>query len=378
MQSPAEQLVPLSFLSNSHTTILIRPPISSTRPFPQPLHVLGLAYAYALEQHSNAYNLLADPSRPSLARRPPIAVYGSGLGGTLATSLALTECRPLNGAGQFIEAFMARDAVYDFSPLAMAYLREHVKSDHKSADEQELSVMDYLSPDSDLTFEYPPSNDYISSSPPQSSSYNSKSAGWDTSTKERLFDSIPTLFGKPEIAHDPFASPLLFFRGAANDTPTGWNWSGPPRRSRFQVDIEAERSRSYLKYPPRELGLRIPWARLCVSGAPKAKPSPKRRGRAKRDGGLDDKGIGLQDASSEAALQYLYAEQAEVMAKAMGRSIEKGYEDPRFLMGLKDIDPADRVQLVYTGIASSDQLQQQSDEDGVAMIQWLDEIVDWK
>lgn len=336
--------------------------MSPATPFPQPLHVLSFAYDAVLEQHTKARDLFRLPKSSKL---PPISVYGKGLGGTLVTTLALTECKFLRQAGTYVDAVMARDAIYDYSPLANEYLLKYAKA--KKQEDPSFAMHDYLSPDSDMAYASPPSNDYISG-PAISASPSSLPVPFPTS-REELIKSLPYLFTRPEIAFDPFISPLLFFRGRSHEIPTSWTWNGPPGKAIWQNPSleEHERSRSYVTFPPKESGLAIPWARLVVSGEEEdvAKGGRRRRDRKQKEQEVDDDG--------ETALQELYARQADLMAKGMRRAIEKDHEDPRVLaaMGVRDVDAEERVQVVRDGSADE---RERGEMDGIAMNEWLRDL----
>lgn len=341
--------------------MLISPTFSPATPFPQPLHILSFAYDAILAQHTKSRDLLTDKKE----KLPPISVYGKGLGGTLATALALTECKPLREAGTYVDAVMARDSIFDYSPLANKYLLKYAEA--KKQDLEPFDMHDYLSSDSDMAYESPPSNDYVSG--PAISAITTESASPHT-TRESLVKSLPHLFGKPEVAYDPFISPLLFFRGRSHEIPTSWTWNGPPGKAVWQNPSleEHKRSRSYVKMPPKESGLAIPWARLCVSGEEEeevAKKGGQRRVRKQKEEEVEVDG--------ETALQELYARQAELMAKGMRRSIEKDHEDPRVLsaMGIRDLDAEERVKVVKVGSVDE---RGRDEMDGVAMNEWLRDI----
>lgn len=360
-------------MSKSQTTVLIRPVFSPATPFPQPLHVLSYAYDEILKQHLKGHQLAAQPDGLPL---PPISVYGKGLGGTLAAAFALTECRALNKFGGFVDSVMTRDAIYDYSPLANEYLLNYVT---KKPEKEVFSMHDYLSPDSDLAFASPPSNDFISG--PSVSTPAEDIAASDIKTREDLVKSLPHLFSRPEVAFDPFISPLLFFRGRSHDIPTSWTWNGPPGRGSDISLAEHERSRSYVKFPPSGSELRIPWARLCVTSTEeKVAKKSKRKSATKRSAKkmveltavYGDNVKPTQDGKRE--LQSLYAEQANLMAAGMRRGIAKN-EDPHLVFTMADYDAEERVRVVHVPDMADE--QEKDEMDGVAMQEWRSEIPAW-
>ena len=262
---------------------------------------------------------------------------------------------------------MARDSIYDYSPLANECLLKYAKA--KKQDEPSFAMHDYLSPDPDMVCEIPPSNDYVSG--PAISAITTESTSPHT-TREGLVKSLPHLFGKPEVAYDPFISPLLFFRGRSHEIPTSWTWNGPPGKAVWQNPSLEEhvRSRSYVTMPPKESELAIPWARLCVGGEEDEEEVAKKGGRKRRVGKQKEEEV---EVDGKTALQELYARQADLMAKGMRRAIEKDHEDPRMLaaMGVRDVDAAERVQVVRDGNADG---RERGEMDGVAMNEWLRDI----
>ena len=123
-----------------------------------------------------------------------------------------------------------------------------------------------------------------------------------------------------------------------------------------------------MTFPPKESGLAIPWTRFVVGGEEEKVPRKGGRGRRVRKKKAEE-----VEVAGETALQELYAQQADLMAKGMRRAIEKGHEDPRVLAatGIMDVDAEERVQVVRDG--SSDE-RERDEMDGVAMNEWLRDI----
>lgn len=264
-----------------------------------------------------------------------------------------------------MDAVVARDGIYDYSPLANEYLLKY--SDAKKQEGQTFSMHDYLSPHSDLAFISPPSNDYISG---PSISTTPSSPTYPPSTREELANSLPHLFTRPEIAFDPFISPLLFFRGRSHEIPTSWTWNGAPGKAAWQNPSleEHERSRSYVTFPPKESGLAIPWTKFIVGG--EEEKLLRKGGRGIR---VRKKKAQEVEVDGQTALQELYVQQADLIAKGMRRAIEKDHEAPRVLaaMSIMDVDAEERVQVVRDG--SSDE-REKDEIDGIAMNEWLKDI----
>lgn len=327
-----------------------------------PLHLISYAYYYLLDQHKLASEvdreIDQDPLNSEPIVCPPISVYSSGTGGSLALSLALLECRPSESATGFIEAVMTRDSIFDYSPLTLEYLNTHV--DRSKPDPE--PIPDYMngfqSLTSDLYYETP-------EIPRGQLPLPAGTVHHDISTKEAAFKLLPHLFSKPEVAYDSFVSPLLFFRGTDHSTPTNWSWTRSPRVSLTPSLIPNDRARSYFKFPPHDSGMRIPWTRLCVGGSitKAAEVEKRKRGRPKTR---------VVDAAP-ASMADLFNEQAEMMAAAMRRSIDHNHEDPRDVGDLKDVGSDERVQVTVDGAGDD-----AGEEDGVQMQKWLYDVTEWR
>jgi hypothetical protein len=192
----------------------------------------------------------------------PIIVYGSHLGGTLATSLALTECKDTRNMPFNITGLIAKNAILDFASLA--------------------------STPSDASSQHPSSP--TPTPPPEANSNPST-----LETDPPLTLELSTLFVTPAQTHDTFASPLLFFRTPGLAIPQTPYFPGheppspstsslstpdlaglslseeeyaalsstefdilPPSAAKVQELDEPIPKSAHLKFPPREAGLRIP------------------------------------------------------------------------------------------------------------------------
>ncbi|PMD65549.1 uncharacterized protein K444DRAFT_659752 [Hyaloscypha bicolor E] len=205
---PAASLAVINYrwnISSSHTSyptptpkLLSNHPSFATHPFPTPLHDVLHAYSYLLTSLLPSFSL-SPPSRthtsptspfsprPRTFHAPtstskviqrPILVYGSYLGGTLATSLALTESFASKNLPTRIAGLITKNGVYGWTDIATS--APPTDLEHQSEVEEEI---------------------------------------WDSRKlhclKERLFSS-------PGSAFDSFASPLLFFRTAGVAVPKTW------------------------------------------------------------------------------------------------------------------------------------------------------------
>jgi hypothetical protein len=211
--------------------------------FPTPIHDVTFAYDWVLS------NLVSN-SGP----RRQVAIYGSQLGGTLATSLALTESRI--GRRGSIAALAVKDSIFDWSPLTV--------------------------PETDLpTVKSPKKKRGCASSTP---------ASVEDVERKRLAALMPDLFKTPDSCFDPFASPILFFRTAGLDVAPSFGWTPGSDNEESLNILEASQStsddealaskdptiedvligtqarRTNLRFPPRSSGLRIPFSRIRVTG----------------------------------------------------------------------------------------------------------------
>jgi acetyl esterase/lipase len=246
--------------------VTIHPRWSPTHPFPIPLHDTLAAYDWITQ---NLLTPLPVSTTRSSSAPPavPILVYGTGLGGTLATSLALTESRPAQNPT--VSAFAVHETVFDWTGI-------------------------------------------VASAPPPS---------FPASTLHGLRSQ---LFASPANAFDAFASPILFFRTSGLATPlslpTSSNHRSPPAAATAtdaatkdpdpQFDDQYVPRKSYLLFPPARSGLRIPDTRIAVSS------SAERRRK-----GDDDEGGFKSHYYHDPWAQLERARQAAEMVRIMRRSI---------------------------------------------------------
>ncbi|OBT72578.1 hypothetical protein VF21_08145 [Pseudogymnoascus sp. 05NY08] len=295
-------------------------------------------------------------------RYPPIAVYGSsiggdGTGGSLATALALTEALTARGVGRYPSALVTTDSIFDFSPLAITSLH----------------------PDTGI------------------SSLNTL--------------KIRDLFSSPPSTLDPLASPLLLFRGSAfHSTAFPGSWApGPtilpglfdmdsdsgfsdsmsevdsdfdfsesmsspslmtspsqPSESRADNDSPVDddptrpQKRSYLKFPPANSGLRLPMCNFQISH-PATQPPPSKPKK------------GSKPAPLVAADEPLEVAQAELMAAAVNRSVRMGYDTPLSRRGDEGGD-GDEMAVVRELEGEGDV----EERGAVGAREWLRETMDWR
>ncbi|KAM3079502.1 hypothetical protein ACMFMG_005923 [Clarireedia jacksonii] len=165
--------------------------IQKTHGFPVPLHDTLQAYTWLLNSYLPSLSTNPPPSSSSFhAQKPiqrPLLIYGSYLGGTLATSLALTESYAYTNRPTHIHSLVVYNAILDWTPFS-------------------------TTPDPVL-FDKSSIPSYISS--PEL--YSQKP--WTTDTLHTL---KTRLFPSPSQTFDAFASPLLFFRRPGTEVPKRW------------------------------------------------------------------------------------------------------------------------------------------------------------
>jgi hypothetical protein len=195
-----------------------------------------------------------------------LLIYGSYLGGTLATSLALTESHVSRSALTNIHGLIVQNGIFDWTSVA--------------------TTKDPL-----LTSTLPN---------PNPEAHNALLHSVSTSTPytlQTLHTLKPALFTHPASAFDAFASPILFFRSAGLSTPSAFPGTKPSPSSATSTKLDdvaglslsdSEREdllsmigaevesvpdeavevgrRSHLKFPPAGSGLKIPRSLFLYSG----------------------------------------------------------------------------------------------------------------
>ncbi|KAG0651548.1 hypothetical protein D0Z07_1932 [Hyphodiscus hymeniophilus] len=349
--------------------------ISTSHPFPTPLHDTLYAYTWLTNHYlpSRSSSATSDPqddyytpppsprsrlrspysTEPPRSKIPPrpLIIYGSHLGGTLATSLALTESRSSKTVTFPIAGLIALNGIYDWTNIATS---SPPPTFHSSTSPSPSSpTQSAMNPVTDLVSE-----------------------PW---TLQTLHSLKPHLFTRPAYAFDAFASPVLFFRTPAVAIPRSPFFPGYEPSS---VDIEplslsdaeyaALRSAefdtlpatacaeekdkkapkegkleeqelvrsSHMKFPPKDSGLRIPRSLfLCTSlvdvGRSEGEVSKTPHAALEGDVGKDER-----------------VAQSEEMARLMRRSVVL-HEFKDRVMWDEETDPhaasEDRVQVEMLG-----------------------------
>jgi alpha/beta hydrolase fold len=269
----------------NYTVIQINPRWSPTHLFPTPIHDTLHAYHWILE------NITKNTAK---GRPRPIAVYGTKLGGTLATSLALTESRPSLHRPN-ISVLAVKNAIFDWSKIAS-------------------------SP--------PPSDPPLPQDP----------------DLQQLYSLRSQLFCDPASAFDAFASPLLFFRTTGLAIPSAFpKVASSPSQAQAEAAQEGAGAgafvsrKSHLTFPPKRSGLRIPVTRIAVTADGKTKWEGKGKG----------KGKGKRKGEEHSGV---LREQAGEMVALMRRSVVLHEGKERRFEGLDVVAEAERrVALVELG-----------------------------
>lgn len=266
---------PRALLHSGSTIVTVRPRWSKSHPFPIALHDTLAAFDW-MTSH------LCPPSSGSPHR--PIGVYGRSIGGTLATSLALTESRP--GRRTRIRALAVHDAVFDWTHIA-------------------------------------------TSAPPDATTAHD-------SISQALFAARAQLFTSPAACFDAYASPILFFRTSGLHVPSVFPSESPeitePTSSSSSsssspviehIDLAPPSRRSNLVFPAKGSGLRLPHTRIAVTQPPPEAPSPPRPQTSPRSSSnSSSRRKSSRNADPQQQQQEdLLAAQAHEIAKLMQRSI---------------------------------------------------------
>ena len=210
--------LPLSTLALSAdaTVVSINYRLSRGIPYPTPIHDVLAGYDW-VQKHLVRQDVKLDSAYPS-ARTSRIGVCGELIGGSLATMLALTECR---------------------------------------ARRPTISAAAMGSPIVDWTALFP-----------------SETGEAGSLSENSLLQLRDDIFPKPDHYHDPFASPLLFFRTPSTSLPNPYGQeflesapdpSSDPYALGEDVPSQPDRlRRSHRKYPPPGSALRLPHMRIEV------------------------------------------------------------------------------------------------------------------
>ncbi|KAI8635617.1 hypothetical protein F5Y19DRAFT_408498 [Xylariaceae sp. FL1651] len=238
--------------------------------WPAPIHDTLKAYSWIVENLS-----------PSTYTRRDIYVYGSYLGASLATSLALTEAHPHERTG--IRGCIAYNGIYNWT----MFLPDHsINKPSKSSSRNILEEILISPGDSDFL---------------------------------ELKQMARELFMRPDDLFDPFASSCLFFHTPGLFVPPSfdalaippafpltdlsWHFDGA---AESLVPLKPPR-KSPLAFPPRKSTIKIPEVLLLHNTLPPLPPSLQRRRQRKKKNTYGNS----------------FQIQAEELASLMRRSINK-------------------------------------------------------
>ncbi|KAF5870568.1 uncharacterized protein Bfra_009957 [Botrytis fragariae] len=152
----------------------------------------------------------------------PLLIYGSYLGGTLATSLALTESFTSSFSPTKIHSLIVHNGIFDWTPISTT---------------PDPSIFHSASADSsqNLSYNRLSTLDLYESSP------------WTTLTLHAL---KTRLFSSPSQTFDPFASPILFFRTSGISVPQRWPIpppASPPPSSISPTETSSSESTDFIE-----------------------------------------------------------------------------------------------------------------------------------
>lgn len=294
-----------------------------------------LSWPAPIHDAARAYDWIVENLGPSSYTRRDMYIYGSYLGASLATSLALTETHPHERMG--IRGCVAYNGIYNWTMFL---------PDHPINKMPKLRSMNIL--------------EEILSGP-------------DEPNFLELKQHSGALFGRPDNLFDPFASPCLFFHTPGLLVPPSFDASAIapetllPDLSALADDIQDVLAplkpprKSALVFPPRKSTLKIPEILLLHSTPPPLPPSlQRRRQRRKKD-----------------YLGNSFRAQADELAGLMQRSInkvelkERSKWDEDF-EGWND-EATRRVQVHDTGLNTGD-LELRSKGEELAAT-WLDDHI---
>lgn len=281
--------------------------------WPAPIHDSAFAYSW-----------LSKNFAPGNCARRGVYVYGSFLGASMATSLALTEAHP--HARFAVRGFMAYNGIYNWT----MFLPDH--RINRPTTRSSKSIM-----------------------PPRPR---------EGSHLHFLQEQMPGLFGRPTHLFDAFASPSLLFHSPGLVVPPSFTMTVAEataidalvgKEADPAVAVKTPR-KSRLVFPPRKSTLKIPEALLLYESGPIAltasgKPSKRR---AKASGNS-------------------FQAQADELGELMRRSVEavELKERAKWDDGIQDLtdEPERRVQMLDIGQGSPDYEMSAAGQE--AALKWL-------
>ncbi|KAH6981325.1 hypothetical protein BKA56DRAFT_587072 [Ilyonectria sp. MPI-CAGE-AT-0026] len=203
--------------------------------WPMPIHDTCFAYSWLVQ------NLA-----PEGQKRRDIYVYGSHIGGSLATSLSLTETHPHKRFA--VRGFISYNAIYNWT----MFLPDHP----------------------------------INRPSKRAKNPAARPTPLEGTHLHRLQELLPDLFRSPEDMFDPFVSPSTFFHNPGILIPESYSISGEEAAA-LEALVNPDSAlqepkvprKSHLMFPPRASTLKIPES-LLLYDSPTVAPSAK-QGRRK-------------------------------------------------------------------------------------------------
>ncbi|KAJ0110087.1 hypothetical protein J7T55_014890 [Diaporthe amygdali] len=199
-------------------------PPSTPLHWPTPIHDTLFAYEFLIEHLSPPPN----DTTGSRFQRRPVFVYGSYLGASLASSLALTESHTHQPMA--IRGLLAFNGIFNWTTM----LPDHPNNKLMLDDLLEIDSLDEV--DKDVAF---------------------------------MKALMPSHFHQPANLFDPFASPVLFFHTAGMLVPQTFTERSTPNLSQGFVDAVNK-----LSSPSSTAGAEDPYDRAYVYSDPEDPPPP--------------------------------------------------------------------------------------------------------
>lgn len=214
--------------------------------WPTPIHDTLFAYEFLIEHLSPP----PDETTGTRLQRRPVYVYGSYLGASLASSLALTESHTHQPMA--IRGLLAFNGIFNWTTLLPDHPNNKLMLD-------ELPDIDNLDEnDKDVRF---------------------------------MKDLMPSHFEQPANLFDPFASPVLFFHTAGMLVPTSFTERSSPHLSQGFVDAVDQLS-GLISTP----GAEDPYDQAYVYSDPEDPPPPTPYEDIETDLGID---TGTEDTNTD-------------------------------------------------------------------------------
>ncbi|EPE25494.1 hypothetical protein GLAREA_01406 [Glarea lozoyensis ATCC 20868] len=364
--------------------ILTSDPSYANHPFPTPLHDTLYGFEFLTNTVLKSYTPKTPPSIPAERKssfspesayytppsskkplpRRPLIICSSYLGGSLATSLALTESKVSKTLPYYIAGLIIENGVYDWTPIATSR---------------------------------PPK--------PHPSQHPSTKAPFKPWTASHLHKLKTHLFNSPESPFDAFVSPVLFFRTPGHHAPKTWpsNPSSPePKNTTLlpndeylhystqtdsadhldddeSYDIIPENldplskpgittttlslgpapRKSPLRFPAKHSDIKLPRSLFLYSPAASNTPVVKNGKRKKANG--EERELELDDYVTP-------QEQAEEMAGLMRRSVQLHELGERKMWDEEldvEVESADRVRVVEIGEGVRGEVEEWIEEEGL-------------